>query len=86
MSRGIVSGVARYGGPRPDVANDYPHAPADIGYSYSLDTTRYPNGAHVLSAQVTDTSGNVATLPGVAVSVSNQQCRRPDTRFSPVPG
>jgi len=68
---GVVAGVATYGDSRPDVANDYPNAPVDVGFSFSLDTTRYSNGSHVLNVRVTDTSGNAAMLSDVGVVVSN---------------
>lgn len=67
----IVDGTASYGGSRPDVANDYPNAPTDVVFSYSLNTTKYVNGPHVLNVQVTDTNGNVAVFSDVAVVVSN---------------
>jgi len=68
---GVADGVATYGSPRPDVAGTYPHAAANIGYSYSLDTTKYADGPHILNVRVTDSSGNVAVLPNVAITVSN---------------
>jgi hypothetical protein len=40
-------------------------------YAVSWDTTTATNGAHVLSAQATDTSGNVGTSPDVSVTVQN---------------
>jgi hypothetical protein len=41
---GTLAETAIYGGSRPDVANDWPHAPVEIGYSFSLDSTIYKNG------------------------------------------
>jgi hypothetical protein len=36
---GVLAGTSTYGGTRPDVANDWPHAAAPIGYNLSLHTT-----------------------------------------------
>lgn len=68
---GVLAGTATYGGSRPDVANDWPHAPVDIGFSFSLDTTKYLNGLHVIEIRATDTSNNVAVLPDVPVTIQN---------------
>jgi hypothetical protein len=68
---GQFAGTAAYGGSRPDVANDWPHAPTAIGYNFSLNTTKYHNGPHVLELRATDSSGNVAVFPGIAVVVQN---------------
>jgi hypothetical protein len=68
---GVVAGTATYGGSRPDVANDFPHAPAAIGFNFSLDTTFYPNGPHTIEVRASDTSGNVAVIPRVPVTIQN---------------
>jgi len=68
---GTLAGTAAYGGSRPDVANDWPHAPATIVYNFSLDTTSYANGAHIIEVRAIDTSGNVAFLPDVPVAFQN---------------
>jgi hypothetical protein len=68
---GLLAGSATYGGSRPDVANDWPHAPADIGFSFSLDTTRYANGLHVLEIRATDVNSNVAIFPDVPITIQN---------------
>jgi len=68
---GRVDGTASYGSPRPDVATGYPSAPVSIGFSYPLNTTRYSNGPHTLNVRATDSSGNVAVLPNVKVTVAN---------------
>jgi hypothetical protein len=68
---GTVDGTASYGSPRPDVATGYPNVPVNIGFSYSLTTTRYSNGPHTLNVRATDTSGNVAVFPNVHLTVSN---------------
>jgi hypothetical protein len=68
---GGLAGTATYGGSRPDVANDFPNAPAAIGYRFSLDTRQYTNGAHVIEAKALDSSGNLAVLPRVPVTIKN---------------
>ena len=68
---GTADGVASYGSPRPDIPAAYPQAPTNVGYSYSLDTSKYANGIHTLNVRVTDGSGNVAILPQVVVLVNN---------------
>jgi hypothetical protein len=68
---GVLAGTATYGGSRPDVANDWPHAPSAIGYNSSLDTISYANGPHTVEVRAIDTSGNVAALPGVPVIIQN---------------
>jgi len=68
---GTAAGTASYGSSRPDVASVYPNAPANAGFTYSLDSTTLSNGAHTLNIRVTDSSGNVAILANDAVTVSN---------------
>jgi Bacterial Ig domain len=69
---GALQGIATYGQPRPDVATAYPNlAPVNVGFSYSLATAKFPNGPHALNVRATDTSGNVALLPDVIVTVAN---------------
>jgi len=68
---GAVDGTASYGATRPDIPAVFPHAPASVGFSYPLDTTKYPNAAHTLNVRVTDSSGNVAVFADVPVTVSN---------------
>jgi hypothetical protein len=65
------AGTATYGGSRPDVASNWPNAPADIGYNFSLDTTSYPNGPHTIEVRAIDTSGNVAVFPDFPVTIQN---------------
>jgi hypothetical protein len=67
----VLAGTATYGGSRPDVANDWPHAPSAIGYNFSLSTTSFANGAHNVEVRATDTSGNVAVFPDVPVTIQN---------------
>ena len=68
---GVLAGTATYGGSRPDVASDWPHAPSAIAYSFSLDTTKYANGSHTMEVRAIDTSGNVAVFPDIPVTIRN---------------
>ena len=68
---GAAAGTATYGLSRPDVATVFPHAPVNLGFDFRLDTTRYPNGLHVLTVKVLDVQGNVASFPDVAVNIVN---------------
>jgi hypothetical protein len=69
---GMVDGTADYGQPRPDVAQAYPSlSPVNVGFTYSLTTMKFSNGAHVLTIRSTDTSNNFALSPGVMVTVAN---------------
>jgi len=68
---GKLAGTATYGGSRPDVAHDFPNAPAAIGYSFSLDTRQYTNGAHMIEVKTLDSSGNLAIFPRVSVTIQN---------------
>lgn len=68
---GIVDGTATYGSPRPDVAMVLPNAPVNIGFAYSLDTTKYSNGAYIVNIRVADSSGNVAIFANRSVTISN---------------
>jgi hypothetical protein len=67
----LTDGVAAYGDARPDVVLAYPDSPLNVGFSYSLSTTRYPDGPHRIYVRVTDSSGNVAIAPSVSVTFSN---------------
>jgi hypothetical protein len=68
---GVADGTADYGLPRPDVQVVYPSSPVNVGFAYSLDTTKYTNGAHILNVRATDSSGNVALTPNEPIVVSN---------------
>jgi hypothetical protein len=68
---GVLAGNAIYGGSRSDVGKDFPHAPAAIGYGFLLDTSQYGNGAHAIEVRVLDSSGNLAVLQHVPVSIQN---------------
>jgi len=68
---GVADGVADYGSPRPDVQAVYPSSPINVGFSYSLNTTKYTNGPHTLNVRATDSSGNIALTPDDPLVVSN---------------
>jgi hypothetical protein len=67
----VLAGAATYGTSRPDVPTVWPSAPVNCGFQFQLDTTPYPNGPHILEVKATDTSGNVAAFPQVAITFSN---------------
>jgi Bacterial Ig domain len=67
----VVDGTANYGLPRPDVQQTFPSAPVNVGFSYSLDTTKYTNGTHTLNVQAIDSSGNIALTPDEQIVISN---------------
>jgi hypothetical protein len=68
---GTLAGTATYGISRPDISQDWPNAPANVGFTFSLNTATYPNGNHVIQVRATDTNGNVAVMPDVPVSIQN---------------
>lgn len=68
---GLLAGNALYGGSRSDVSTDFPHAPAAIGYGFLLDTSQYGNGAHTIEVRALDSSGNLAILEHVPVTIQN---------------
>jgi hypothetical protein len=68
---GASDGTATYGSPRPDIPALYPGAPANTGYSYSLDTTKYGSGPHIMNVRVTDVSGNAAMFANVPLIFAN---------------
>jgi N-acetylmuramoyl-L-alanine amidase len=68
-----VVGTASYGISRPDVCAAFPDRPScpNVGWNYSLDTTKLTGGSHTLTATATDTDGT--PLQGswtVAIQVS----------------
>ncbi len=68
---GVLAGNATYGEDRSDVGKDFPHAPAAIGYSFLLDTSQYGNGAHTIEVRVLDSTGHLAILAQVPVTIQN---------------
>jgi hypothetical protein len=78
---GTSDGTATYGLSRPDVATVFPHAPAQVGFSYPLLTRRYTNGIHQILVRATDEAGNIAVLPGVSIVIQNgEQRSRPTSK------
>jgi hypothetical protein len=68
---GTLAGTATYGISRPDVARDWPNAPQNVGFTFSLNTATFPNGNHTIQVKATDATGNVAVQPGVPVTIQN---------------
>ncbi|HYM77411.1 MAG TPA: Ig-like domain-containing protein [Candidatus Dormibacteraeota bacterium] len=67
----VLKGNAVYGSSRPDVVAAYPHATAQCGWMFSLDSTQLANGAHTITVHATDTSNNEAIFAPIPVTVSN---------------
>lgn len=66
---GTLAGSATYGIPRPDVV--FPNLQTNVGFTFSLNTTLFANGNHIVEVRVTDTNGNVAISPDQPVSIQN---------------
>ncbi len=66
-----LAGRANYGLSRPDISKVWPHAPAEIGFSYTLDTSKYPNGKHLVGVNAKDPAGNVAIFPRIPILIDN---------------
>jgi hypothetical protein len=64
-------GRANYGVSRPDISKVWSHAPSAIGFSYTLDTSKYPNGKHSLGVNAKDSAGNVAIFPRIPIVIDN---------------
>jgi len=62
---------ATYGLSRPDVVSAQPGAPADTGFQYALDTTKFTNGSHTIIVKATDNAGHVATFSTKQVTFAN---------------
>jgi len=69
---GVAVGTATYGTARPDVCILFAGRPGcpNVGYTYTLDTTRLINGSHVLEITSTSSDGKRATA-SAAFTVSN---------------
>jgi len=69
---GVVNGTAVYGGARPDVCSEFPSRPGcpNVGWTYTLDTTKIANGSHNLEVTATTTTGQRGTV-GTAFMISN---------------
>ena len=63
MVDGSSLGNAAYGLSRPDLPEALPGQSKDVGFDYSLDSTKFANGAHNLSVKATDQNGNIAIFP-----------------------
>jgi hypothetical protein len=75
---GVPSGTATYGGARPDVCAVYAGRAGcpNVGYSYSLDTSKLTSGSHTLTVTATDTDsipqvGSASLTVTVASSSTN---------------
>ncbi len=66
-----LAGQAKYGSPRPDLSNKWPHAPVSLGFQYTLDTREFPNGKHLIGVNVKDPAGNVAIFRRIPVVIDN---------------
>lgn len=68
----VLKGNAVYGSSRPDVAMVWPHAPAQCGWTFSLDSTQLTNGVYTMTIHAKDTSNNEAILGPISLTVSNK--------------
>src|SRR6267143_2667767 len=62
MTFALADSTASCRSNRPEVSPTNPHAPVNCGFSYSLDTSKYRDGPHMLNVRVTDSSGNVGVI------------------------
>ncbi|HEV2447059.1 MAG TPA: M36 family metallopeptidase, partial [Candidatus Sulfopaludibacter sp.] len=74
----VSLGLVKLGVPRPDVCPLLPNAGAcpNIGFTFTLDTTKLPNGPHVLGIQGVNGRGDSAIFPsqvanGINIFVQN---------------
>jgi len=65
-------GHAKYGLKRPDLARTWSHAPEGAGFWYTLDTTQFPDGKHILGVNAKDAAGNVAVFSRIPVFIDNR--------------
>jgi hypothetical protein len=68
---GAWAGAAKHGLPLDDLL---PGQPANTGYRYELDTTRYTDAVHEIVVKATDNAGHVATFQTTRVLFSNCGC------------
>lgn len=68
---GILVGSAAYGGFRSDIAAAFPGESGNCEFQFSLDTTTYKNGPHLIVVEATDSTGKLAIFPSVHVDISN---------------
>ncbi|XJZ29158.1 Ig-like domain-containing protein [Bacillota bacterium Lsc_1132] len=73
---GKVSGIAKYGSNRPDVARVFPkYNNSNSGFLYSLDTTKLTNGQHSIMVRETGINGESTIIGTQTVNVKNLQSR-----------
>lgn len=77
---GVARGTAQYGVSRPDVCAAYPGRAGcpNVGWNFYLDTTVLTNGAHILEADATSSTGEHATR-SASFTVSNSYVGNPIT-------
>jgi hypothetical protein len=68
---GIDRGRAAYGTMRPDIPAQWPHAPANVGFNFPLDTTTLSNGQHTIEVHATGKSHNTAIFPPITFNAIN---------------
>ena len=70
---GRVAGRALYGTSRPGVTQSFPGFPDSQapGWAFQLDSTRYLNGLHTITARVLSETGEVTTLNSRQISFGN---------------
>ncbi len=69
---GVVVGEAVYGDVRTDVAAKYPdYNNESAGFHYSMDTTAFTDGEHVVNIRVTGGNGGRTVLPPQKIIVEN---------------
>jgi N-acetylmuramoyl-L-alanine amidase len=70
---GRVAGRAQYGRSRPGVAVDFPGYPdsAAAGFAFELDSTRYLNGNHQITARVLSAIGETRDLGPLTLQFTN---------------
>jgi hypothetical protein len=62
---GVAAGRATLGQFNSEVRKSWPGASSTSGFVYRLDTTRFPDGTHTLSARLTDAAGNLNEVRAV---------------------
>ena len=72
---GLIQQSAIYGDPRPDVSNTFPDFPASLfsGFIANIDTTRVPDGVHLLEVKATDTKGMSRLIGRRQIQVFNSE-------------
>jgi hypothetical protein len=70
---GVVVGRAQYGRTRPGVTQLFPGFPDSEapGFAFQLDSTRYLNGLHQVSARVLTNTGELRTLSPITLQFTN---------------